>query len=75
MQKILKGFEISVDDGRVVGMQKDHSFGDLLGNIDPRRPGQSIVWLMQEIEEGRPIAELIDYVKVLVVLADSNKGD
>lgn len=43
MKKILKGFEISVDDGRVVGMQKDHSFGDLLGNIDPRRPGQSIV--------------------------------
>jgi hypothetical protein len=64
-----------MDDGRIVGMEEDHSFSYLLGNLDSRIPWEPIIGFMQEIEESGTFAELIDNIEVFVMLADSDESD
>ena len=63
-----------MDDGWIIGVQEDHSSGYLFGDVYPWKPGDRIVGLVKEIEEGRPVAVLVDDVEIFLVLAYSYKG-
>jgi hypothetical protein len=41
-----------MDDGWVVGVQKDHASGDLACDADTCGPGDSLVGLVEQVEEG-----------------------
>ena len=63
-----------MDNGRIIGVQEDHSSGYLLGDIYPWKPGDGIVGLMKKIEEGGPVAVLVDDVEIFLVLAYTYEG-
>ena len=63
-----------MDDRRIIGVQEDHSSGDLFGNIYSWLPGDGIVGLVKKIEEGGSVAVLVDDVEIFLVLAYSYEG-
>ena len=64
-----------MNNGWIIGMQKDHTPSNLFSQVDPCLPWDNLVRLMHKIKQSRSVTVLVDDIEIIVMLADSNKGD